>query len=65
MNESEAARSRVRDQFRRFAVISSKAVKGKEEEGANYANYFDFPHPCGALARMPTSLCGVAKPKEF
>ena len=27
VNESEAARSRVRDQFRRFAVISSKAVK--------------------------------------
>ena len=45
VNESEAARSRVRDQFRRFAVISSKAVKGKEEEGANYANYFDFSAP--------------------
>ena len=45
VNESEAARSRVRDQFRRFAVISSKAVKGKEEEGANYANYFDFSTP--------------------
>ncbi len=45
VNESEAARSRVRDQFRRFAVISSKAVKGKEDEGANYANYFDFSTP--------------------
>lgn len=42
VNEHEEVRSRVRDQFHRFATISSKVVKGKEDEGANYSNWFDF-----------------------
>ncbi len=42
VNENEEARSRVRDQFRRFATITSRVVKGKEEDAANYATYFNY-----------------------
>lgn len=45
VSESEKARGIVRSRFQRSAVITSKVVKGKEEEGANYQNYFDFSEP--------------------
>ncbi len=45
MSESEKARSIVRSRYMRNAVISSKVVKGKEEEGRNYENYYDFSSP--------------------
>ena len=45
VNETEAVRSRVRDQFHRFATVESAMVKGKADEGANYANYFAFSAP--------------------
>ena len=44
-SESERCRNTVRQQFRRSAVISSKVVKGKEEEGDKYRDYFDFSEP--------------------
>ena len=44
-NETEAARNLVRDQFKRTALISSKVVKGKEEEGNKYQDYFEFSEP--------------------
>lgn len=42
VNESEAARNSIRNIFRREAAITAKVVKGKEEEGAKYRDYFDF-----------------------
>lgn len=45
VNENEAARNSLRNIFRREAVISSKLVKGKEEEGAKYRDYFNFSEP--------------------
>ncbi len=42
VSEDEKARNTIRRQFRRYAVISSHVVKGKEEEAANYRSYFDF-----------------------
>lgn len=45
ISESEKARNIVRSRYQRSAVISSKVVKGKEEEGKNYQNYFDFSEP--------------------
>lgn len=45
VNENEEVRSRVREQFRRFAKISSKVIKTKTEEAANYQTYFDFSVP--------------------
>lgn len=41
-SENEEARARVRDQFHRFATISSRPVKGKADEAENYATYFDY-----------------------
>jgi len=45
VNENETARNSVRNSFAHTAVISSKVVKGKEEEGAKYQDYFDFSEP--------------------
>jgi uncharacterized protein len=42
INESEAARNSVRYIFSREAVISSKLIKGKEEEAQKYRDYFDM-----------------------
>lgn len=42
VNESEAARNSIRNLFSYEAVITSKVVKGKEEEGDKYRDYFDF-----------------------
>lgn len=45
MSESEKARNIVRAKFGRAAVVKCKVVKGKEAEGENYQNYFDFSEP--------------------
>lgn len=45
VNEHEEARNSVRNSFERTAVISAKVIKGKEEEGAKYQDYFDFSEP--------------------
>lgn len=45
VSESEKARNLVRSRYQRSATISSKVVAGKEEEGRNYQNYFDFSEP--------------------
>ena len=45
VNEDERSRNQIRNQFTRQAIITSKVVKGKEEEGAKYKDYFDFSEP--------------------
>ncbi|MDR0795646.1 MAG: RNA-binding transcriptional accessory protein [Tannerella sp.] len=45
INENESARNALRNIFHREAVISSKVIKGKEEEGAKYRDYFEFNEP--------------------
>jgi uncharacterized protein len=42
VSENQRARNIVRQHFSRGAVIYSKLVKGKEEEGAKFRDYFDF-----------------------
>lgn len=42
INEDEYARNSIRNLFEREAIITSKVVKGKEEEGDKYRDYFDF-----------------------
>ena len=42
INESEAARNSIRQIFTREAVISSKLIKGKEEEAQKYRDYIDM-----------------------
>ena len=41
VNENERTRNQVRFAFRQ-AVILAKVIKGKEEDGAKYRNYFQF-----------------------
>ena len=42
VNEDEAARKKMRQLFGKESVIYSKVVKGKEEEGIKYKDYFDW-----------------------
>lgn len=45
ISENEKARNIVRREFERGAVISSKVIKGKEEEAIKYKDYFDWHEP--------------------
>ena len=45
ITEDQRAREKVRQIFKREAIIKSKLVRGKEEEGAKYKDYFDFEEP--------------------
>lgn len=51
MNENAALRSRLRQLFLREATISSKMVKGKEEEGEKFRDYFKHEEQ---LKRIPS-----------
>jgi protein Tex len=42
VSENEKARNIVRREFEKSAVISSKVIKGKEEEAIKYSDYFDW-----------------------
>lgn len=42
ISENEYARNSIRNLFERQAIITSKVVKGKEEEGDKYRDYFDM-----------------------
>ncbi len=42
VSESEKARKSLRTTFSRHAVITSKLVRGKDVEGQNYRDYFDW-----------------------
>jgi len=50
INENSRSRKTVRHHFDRSAVISSRMVKGKEEEGAKFKDYFKFGE---ALKKCP------------
>ncbi|MBN2744443.1 MAG: RNA-binding transcriptional accessory protein [Marinilabiliaceae bacterium] len=45
VSEHQTARDMVRTSFERTGYITSKVVKGKEEEGIKYKDYFDFSEP--------------------
>ncbi|WP_282125229.1 Tex family protein [Marinifilum flexuosum] len=45
VNENEISRNSVRGIFQRQAVIRSKVVKGKEEEGEKFKDYFQSEEP--------------------
>jgi protein Tex len=42
VSEHSYARKRIRFLFQKEGFVCSKVIRGKEEEGANYRNYFDF-----------------------
>ncbi len=45
VSEDARARNTVRRHFQRHAVVSSKVVKSKKEDGAKYSDYFQFSEP--------------------
>lgn len=45
LSEDERSRRMTRRMYQRDAVISSRVVKGKEDEAAKYSQYFDFAEP--------------------
>jgi uncharacterized protein len=45
VSENATARDTVRNGFSRTAMIASKMVKGKEQDGVKYKDYFDFEEP--------------------
>ncbi|MCU0378641.1 MAG: RNA-binding transcriptional accessory protein [Bacteroidales bacterium] len=51
INEDEQVRSNMRMLFEKEAVITSRVIKGKEEEGIKYSDYFDWSEP---LRRCPS-----------
>ncbi len=51
ITESLKARASMRKLYNQEAVVKSHMVKGKEEEGAKYKDYFDFSEP---LRRCPS-----------
>jgi uncharacterized protein len=42
VSEDQETRSHIREMYARSAVISSSLVKGKDEEGAKFKDYFDW-----------------------
>ena len=51
ISENSLSRGRIRNLFEREAKIFSKIIKGKESEGVNFKNYFEFEEP---LMRSPS-----------
>jgi protein Tex len=51
VSENKRARDTVRIHFTREAVITSKMVKGKEEDGIKYKDYFEYTEK---LSRCPS-----------
>ncbi len=51
VSEDQHARGEMRDLFTRRGKIATSIIKGKEEEGAKYKDYFDWSEP---LERAPS-----------
>jgi len=47
INEHQYARSRIRSLYQREAVITSHVIKGREQEGIKYKNYFEWEEKLG------------------
>jgi uncharacterized protein len=45
INENAVGRARIRQLFQRKSVLVAKLIKGKEEEGSKYRDYFNFSEP--------------------
>jgi len=51
VSEDAEIRSQMRNLFQRSATIKSRVIKGKEEEGEKFKDYFDWEEP---LAQCPS-----------
>ncbi|HRG59030.1 MAG TPA: Tex family protein [Bacteroidia bacterium] len=62
INEDIGGRNILRNQFQKFAILSSKVAKWKELEGAKYRDYFSFQEN---LLKMPSHrLLAVLRGEE-
>lgn len=50
ISENTAVRNSVRRSFHHEAVLSSRYVKGKEIEGRNYENYYEYSQPLSRVS---------------
>lgn len=50
VSENEQARAAVRRTFARSGVVASHVVKGKEEEGVKYSDYFEASGPAARIS---------------
>ncbi len=50
INEDSEARSEMRDFYSRSAVITTKVIDGKEEEGAKFSDYFECADPVAGIS---------------
>lgn len=50
ISEDAALRARLRELFARRATISARVLKGKEEEGSKFRDYFDWQEPVAKVA---------------
>jgi uncharacterized protein len=51
VNETEEARAKMRNLFFSAATVACRVVKGMEEKGAKYRDYFDWKEP---VAKVPS-----------
>ncbi len=49
INEDQGTREKIRDLFFDRAVITSKVVSGKKEEGVKYKDYFEWEEPVSSV----------------
>lgn len=49
INENAELRDKLRKLFTHTAVLTSKVIEGKEEEGSKYKDYFDFSEEISAI----------------
>lgn len=49
INEAQEVRARLRELFKENAVIKSKVIKGKEEEGQKFRDYFEWEEPLKSI----------------
>lgn len=47
VNENAEARAKLRDLFAEKGIIRSRVISGKEEEGIQYRDYYDWEEPVG------------------
>ncbi|MCH2023598.1 MAG: RNA-binding transcriptional accessory protein [Saprospiraceae bacterium] len=62
VNEDERARSTVRFQFKRYAKITAKVIKSKQEEAVKYKDYFDFEKSLNKI--LPHQLLAVLRAEK-
>lgn len=65
ISESEAVRNSVRRAFRHDAVLNSHFVKGKEIEGRNYENYYDYSQPLRRVSSHQLLAIRRGEKEEF